>query len=202
MDLNLEPDLQKLCDSIHQFERRGWTPATSSNFSMRNPHQPSEIFISQSGLDKQNISPNDFMIIDLQGKSVNPNLKSSAETALHTMIYENSNSQCVLHVHSLASTSLSLIYASKSGVIFENLEILKAFEGIKTHQTSFTLPIFPNSQNIEELAHKIKSKINFGKDFGFLLEGHGLYTWGKSISEAKKHLEAFEFCSEIKLRLR
>jgi ribulose-5-phosphate 4-epimerase/fuculose-1-phosphate aldolase len=31
---------------------------------------------------------------------------------------------------------------------------------------------------------------------GFLLAGHGLYTWGKNIAEAKRHIEVFEFLFE------
>jgi methylthioribulose-1-phosphate dehydratase len=31
-----------------------------------------------------------------------------------------------------------------------------------------------------------------------LLSAHGLYTWGTSVAEARRHLEAFEFLFEVK----
>jgi|GEM_PF-6747725 len=34
---------------------------------------------------------------------------------------------------------------------------------------------------------------------GFLLAGHGLYGWGSSIAEAKRHIEVFEFLMECRL---
>jgi methylthioribulose-1-phosphate dehydratase len=32
---------------------------------------------------------------------------------------------------------------------------------------------------------------------GFMLRRHGLYTWGKNIAEAKRHVEIFEFLLEV-----
>jgi methylthioribulose-1-phosphate dehydratase len=35
---------------------------------------------------------------------------------------------------------------------------------------------------------------------GFLLAGHGLYTWGATVSEALRHAEAFDFLFSCALR--
>ncbi|HSQ21036.1 MAG TPA: class II aldolase/adducin family protein, partial [Blastocatellia bacterium] len=35
---------------------------------------------------------------------------------------------------------------------------------------------------------------------GFLLRRHGLYTWGNDITEAKRHVEIFEFLLEVRGR--
>jgi methylthioribulose-1-phosphate dehydratase len=35
---------------------------------------------------------------------------------------------------------------------------------------------------------------------GFLLRGHGLYTWGASLQEAKRHVEILEFLMEALVR--
>jgi methylthioribulose-1-phosphate dehydratase len=32
---------------------------------------------------------------------------------------------------------------------------------------------------------------------GVLLSRHGLYTWGQSVAEARRHLEALEFLFEV-----
>ena len=38
--------------------------------------------------------------------------------------------------------------------------------------------------------------------WGYLIDGHGLYAWGRTMAEARRHLEAFEFlfASELELR--
>ena len=33
-----------------------------------------------------------------------------------------------------------------------------------------------------------------------LLSRHGLYTWGQSVAEARRHLEALEFLFEVEVR--
>ena len=40
---------------------------------------------------------------------------------------------------------------------------------------------------------------------GYLIDGHGIYAWGRDMPEARRHLEAFEFllaCELDLLRLR
>jgi len=37
---------------------------------------------------------------------------------------------------------------------------------------------------------------------GFLLRGHGLYTWGRDVTEAKRHVEVLEFLLEVTGRKR
>ena len=31
--------------------------------------------------------------------------------------------------------------------------------------------------------------------YGYLIRRHGLYTWGRDLEEARRHVEIFEFCS-------
>jgi ribulose-5-phosphate 4-epimerase/fuculose-1-phosphate aldolase len=37
---------------------------------------------------------------------------------------------------------------------------------------------------------------------GFLLSGHGLYTWGRDLAEARRHIEIHEFLFEVVGRTR
>ncbi|MDU1661274.1 MAG: class II aldolase/adducin family protein, partial [Stenotrophomonas maltophilia] len=38
--------------------------------------------------------------------------------------------------------------------------------------------------------------------WGYLIDGHGLYAWGRDMAEARRHLEAFEFLFHCELELR
>jgi methylthioribulose-1-phosphate dehydratase len=37
---------------------------------------------------------------------------------------------------------------------------------------------------------------------GYLIRGHGLYTWGARMSDALRQIEAFEFLFECELKMR
>ena len=37
---------------------------------------------------------------------------------------------------------------------------------------------------------------------GYLIRGHGLYTWGRDVAEALRHLEAFDFLFTCELEHR
>jgi len=80
---------------------------------------------------------------------------------------------------------------------------LKAFKGINTHNTTICVPIFANDQDITRLSSKVVLYLeNNPSIYGYLIAGHGLYTWGRSMQETIRHIEAFEFLFECELKLR
>jgi methylthioribulose-1-phosphate dehydratase len=172
---------------------RGWVPATSGNFSIRLPS--GHVSITASGKDKGSLSPHDIMEIDLEGVPQglgNP----SAETALHLQLYRrDAHIGAVLHTHSLNDTLVSMAAADR--VRIEGLELLKALSGIDTHETALDIPVFRNTQNMNQLAEDVEKYMCANKQgHAYLIRGHGLYTWGKDLVEALQHLEALEFLLE------
>ncbi len=196
---NLQQQLDHLVDCIHTYYRKGWAPATSTNYSIRmNPS--AEILISASGLDKGKIKESDFLSIDGQGElAPSESRKPSAETALHLLIYRlRPEMTCVLHTHSSYATALSYIYRKKEALEINGLEVQKGIEGYTSHEQTVRIPIFENAQDMYALSHRIESfdSNDQQKMPAFLLAGHGLYTWGTSITQANRHLEAIEFLLE------
>lgn len=184
----------QLVECIHFLHQQGWAPATSSNYSFRMPGE-STITISSSGKDKGIFSLEDLMEVDLGGRPVNDTRKPSAETLLHTLIYQRRPEvTCILHTHTVYNTVLSQVYQQKGSLQLSGFELLKGISGIKTHESTVDLPIFANAQDMQKLSARIALYWDQHPDLsGFLLAGHGLYTWGKSIAEAKRHIEVFEF---------
>jgi len=177
-----------------QLYHRGWVPATSSNFSMRFTEDCCAI--TTSGKDKGVLTRDDIMLVDLDGKPL-VDLKPSAETLLHTQLYRHDDTiNAVLHTHSIMATLVSQ-HSNSSAVTLENLELLKALDGIKTHKTQVTFPIFDNTQDIATLAKNVAGYMaSTPQCHGYLIRGHGLYTWGKSMKDCIRHLEAIEFLLE------
>ncbi len=187
----------ELLSVIQWFHAKGWAPATSANYSFRNPAPDQNTFtISRSGIDKGQFKIEDFMEIDATGQALEAfrDIKSSAETLIHTMLYEQADVQAVLHTHSVVNTVFSWKHRAEDCVRISGFELLKGVAGVSTHETTIQLPIYENSQDIAYLSGHIRESLrNYPEIPGFLLSGHGLYAWGSSIAEAKRHIEVFEF---------
>lgn len=198
---------QQLCDVGRFLFGRGWSPATSSNYSARLNEQ--HIAITSSGKSKGELTIADIMVVDLQGIAIaeHSHQKPSAETLLHTLLYQREGHiGSVLHTHSVNATVLSRLYAKQGYIQLEDYELLKALRGITTHETQQALPIFPNTQDMGVLSAQVAAYLDQNTTIhGYLIEGHGLYTWGDSIAEARRHIEACEFlfdCEVLTLQLR
>ena len=180
----------------------GLTPATSSNFSMR--LADGDIAVTVSGKDKGALTAADVMRVDMRGDAVGTNARPSAETLLHTQIYARfPDANAVLHTHSRAQTVASRLFAPAGVIRFEGYELQKAIAGHTTHESRLDLPVFANTQNMPDLVASVDAWIGSGKPlYGYLIDGHGIYTWGRDMAETERHIEAFEFLLNCELDLR
>jgi len=179
----------------------GWTPATSSNFSMRMDDRHAAITVS--GRDKGRLSEADIMVVDFDGQAVGSDHRPSAETLLHTQLYRRDPTVgCVLHTHSHTQTVASRLFAGTGHVRLAGYELLKAFRGNATHEMAIEVPVLPNSQDMPALAAQVEHLLDRGPLWGYLIDGHGLYAWGRDMAEARRHLDAFEFLLACELDLR
>jgi methylthioribulose-1-phosphate dehydratase len=180
----------------------GLTPATSSNFSMRLDETHCAITIS--GRDKGALTADDIMVVDRDGKAVDTSARPSAETLLHTQIYARyPEANAVLHTHSRTQTVASRLYAREGVIRFEGYELQKAIAGYTTHESQLDLPVFANTQHMPDLVEKVDAWIQADKPlYGYLIDGHGIYTWGRDMAETERHIEAFEFLLNCELDLR
>jgi methylthioribulose-1-phosphate dehydratase len=180
---------------------RGWVPATSGNFSVLD-RGAGRMLISPSGLDKGLMTTADLLMTDLEGRAADSAKKPSAETALHVVIYRaRPDAGAILHVHSIWNTLLSGRFAELGYVPLKGYELLKGLSGVTTHEHEERVPILQNSQDYEELAAEMVEILRiYAATHGVLLSRHGLYTWGKSVAEARRHLEALEFLFEVEGR--
>ncbi len=179
----------------------GYTPATSSNFSVR--LDASHAAITVSGRDKGQLTDKDVMVVDLDGRAVGSDARPSAETLLHTQLYRRFDKVgCVLHTHSQVQTVASRLFAKQGFVRLAGYELLKAFAGNSTHEATIDVPVLPNTQDMAALAADVEALLGRECLWGYLIEGHGLYTWGRHMAEARRHLEAFEYLLGCELELR
>ena len=188
---------EQLVQTAQWASRMGWAPATSSNYSVRLPDDaaPAYCAITSSGVDKGTIEVEHILAIDQLGRPIDADgLKPSAETPLHLLLYRTMGAGAVLHTHSLPAALLSQLARDEGHVLLSGWELLKGLSGIDTHEAEISLPVFPNSQDMQALSTRLEHALSKKQScYGFLLAGHGLYAWGKDIPEAKRHLEVFEY---------
>jgi methylthioribulose-1-phosphate dehydratase len=180
------------------FYEKNWVLGTSGNFSSVISRDPFILLITASGAHKGELSSGDFLCLNADNCVIAGSGKPSAETSIHQAIIQERGAGAILHTHSVWSTLLSDLYGSAGGFAIETYEMLKGLSGVQTHQHREWLPILANSQDYVTLAAEVVRLLRDQPHIhGILLQGHGLYTWGTQIQEARRHVEILEFLMEV-----
>jgi methylthioribulose-1-phosphate dehydratase len=194
---------EQLAHTIQAYHAKGWSPATSTNYSFRMPDNPDVVIVSRSGVDKSQFGTHDFIQVDLNGKATPAfeGIKPSAETLIHCTLYKLfPEMQCILHSHSVYSVLHSAV--NSDWVDLEGYEVLKGYEGINTHDTSVQVPIFDNTQDMLAFSEVLINQKERLTVPAFIMRKHGTYAWGRDLFEAKRHLETTEYLLEVEWNLR
>jgi methylthioribulose-1-phosphate dehydratase len=181
---------------------RGWALGTSGNFSAVVNRDPLRLAITTSGVNKGTLSAGEVVEIDQHGKVVAGSGQPSAEASLHLAIARGRGAGAVLHTHSIWSTILSDA-ATEDGLALEGYEMLKGLDGVGTHEHREWLPILDNTQDWVAAVPQVEATLTeHPQAHGFLIRRHGLYTWGRDLAEARRHVEILEFLFEVMGRKR
>jgi methylthioribulose-1-phosphate dehydratase len=187
----------QLVEIARQSYARGWVLGTSGNFSAVVSRDPLRLAITTSGVDKGTLTAREIVEIDEHGRVVAGSGRPSAEAGLHLAIARVRGAAAVLHTHSIWSTILSDA-ATRDGLAIEGYEMLKGLDRVATHEHREWLPILDNTQDWAAAVPQVEAMLTEQpKAHGFLIRRHGLYTWGRDLAEAKRHMETLEFLFEV-----
>lgn len=198
------------------FYQRGWMWGTSGNLSVKLPSMadhdcPAELFaITGSGASKGALTYEGIVVLPESGRAGLPWLRTtwaspSAETAIHQSVYAGVPSAgAVLHVHTVASTALSLQAAANvpsevAHVDVTDLEMLKGW-GIGWTKAGLraSIPVLANRESMQDLAAAFSALLTERPVVPLVLvAGHGMTVWGASLAEAKNRLEVAEFICKV-----
>jgi methylthioribulose-1-phosphate dehydratase len=186
-----------LADLGRRAHARGWALGTSGNFSAVLAREPLRLAITRSGVDKGLLGAEHILEIDGGGAVTGGAGRPSAETAIHLAVVAARGARAVAHTHSLWSTLLSDVHAPAGGLAIEGYEMLKGLSGVETHEHREWLPIVENAQDWARETETLQRVLAAHPGaHGFLIRRHGLYTWGRDLEEAARHLEVLEFLLE------
>ncbi len=174
---------------------RGWFPATSGNLSYKLHDDPLYFAITSSGKDKGTVTHEDVIFVDKDAKPIEKTrLKPSAETKIHSQIYQKTDAGCVIHIHTVNNNFVSQVYFENGYVPLKDMEMIKALD-IWEEDAFLKVPIIENWFDLDKLASEAGKSVN-PEVPGLLIRNHGIYAWGRNEFEAKRHIEAFEFMFE------
>jgi methylthioribulose-1-phosphate dehydratase len=193
--------IEALRDLGRFFYSRGWSLGTSSNYSVVLGRSPLRLLITASGADKGRLAATDFTVVADDGRRIDEaSPRPSAETLLHTALARRAEVGAVLHTHSVPATVLSDAHFAAGALEIAGLEMLKGLAGVTTHDTRVSIPILDNDQDMAAMARALEAELGKGMPVhAFLVRGHGLYTWGRDLDEARRHVEILEFLLEVVL---
>jgi len=193
------PELRRLLVEIgRRFHASRWMLGTSGNLSAVVARDPLRLIMTPSGAHKGRLSEADLVEIGEDGSTVAPGRPPSAEAALHLAIARARDAGAVLHTHSVWGTILSDFHAADRGMTISGFEMLKGLSGIDSLEHDDWIPILENDQDVSWLAEVLHVVLaQHPGAHAVLLRGHGLYTWGKDLDDAERHVEILEFLLEV-----
>ncbi|NDV22809.1 L-fuculose-phosphate aldolase [Desulfovibrio sp. JC022] len=162
----------------------GLTTGTGGNLSIFNREQ-GLLAISPSGLDYRLSTPEDIVVMDLDGNIKDSERKPSSEYGFHTILYrEREDVNAVVHTHSVYATTVACLNMELPAVHY-----LVGFAGKK-------VPLAPYATfgSLELAENVIKTIGNYN---AVLLANHGLITVGRKIGNAFDAAEELELVARI-----
>ena len=147
---------------------------TSGNVSARDP-KTNLVVIKPSGVPYDKLSPDNLVVVDLNGKVIDGNLKPSVDMATHLYIYRHMpDVMSVIHTHST--------YASAFAATGKSIPVCL------TAMADFFGRDIPVGELVligeEEIGKEIVRKIDNSK--AIIMKNHGPFTIGKNVNEALK----------------
>lgn len=150
-------------------KNQGLLPGSSGNISIRNKDK---IFITPSGISKDELKISDISEIDLEGNQLNK-VPPSSEYKMHIEIYKKrSDINAIIHAHPLF---VIICMQAKIKPKYKTLEFKKTIKNI-----AYVNYIEPGSLKLAKEVAKASLKSNL-----ILLKSHGIVCLGKTLSEAR-----------------
>jgi methylthioribulose-1-phosphate dehydratase len=192
---------EEMASTIRELNLKGWSPATSTNYSFRT--DDGHIWVSRSGVDKSKFLASDFMTVDKNGQANGDfvGVKPSAETLIHCVVYELfPETKVILHSHGVYPILISA--NAESHVAFEGYEVQKGFAGQTTHDAKVEIPVFDNTQDMNDFADTLRNNSHRFDNHSFIMRKHGTYAWGTSLFDAKRHLETLDYLCQCEFMMK
>ncbi len=195
----LEELKKKVCKANLDLVRHGLVIFTWGNVSAID-RESGLVVIKPSGVSYDNMTPEDMVVVDLDGKVVEGELNPSSDTPTHVVLYKAfPHIGGVVHTHSTYATAFA-----QAGRDIPNIGT--------THADYFYQDI-PCTRDMTEAevkgAYELETgnvivdeflnirKINPDHTPGVLVKNHGPFSWGKDADNAVYNAKVMEQCAKM-----
>lgn len=185
----------QLITAARQFYQLGWMVGTAGNLSGRK--DADTFWITASGKSKGKLRELDFVRLNLAGEMIetpSPTNKPSAETSIHTAIYNLfPEAQACYHVHSVEANLVSKFVQGDS-LPLPSIEMLKGL-GVWKENPEVKMPVFANHLEVPKIAAEIIERFSQTKPEipALLILNHGVTVWADSCEKAEHYVEICEY---------
>jgi methylthioribulose 1-phosphate dehydratase/enolase-phosphatase E1 len=166
--------------------------------------------MTPSGVQKERIQPEDIFVLDVHGNMLSvPSRKPGTLRApklsecspLFLVAFRHRKAGAVLHSHDMSCNLVSALCEGRSEWRIRKQEMIKGIVG-HGYMDELVIPIIENTPHEHELTASLEDAVlRYPKAVGVLVRHHGVYVWGGSWEEAKRHGECLHYLFELSLRL-
>ena len=179
--------------------QRGWLRGASGNFSVLLARKPLRLCITAAGNEIGALDETNFLELDDDAEILQGFGRPSDESLLHLTIYRlRPRARCILYSQSVAGLALAERHYIDGSIDLTGYEALKSIEGIDRFDQTVSIPLIDNSNDQVAHSHVLTNVLSDNEDAsGIFIRRHGLYTWGETVEQARKHVEVLEFLFEV-----
>ena len=196
-----------VCELCRQFFVAGWVTGTGGSISIRYGNR---IYMTPSGVQKERILPDELYVLDIDGEILStplqkpgcraPKLSDCSPLFLHA--FKQRNAGAVLHSHAFCCNLATSLFEGKSEFRISHQEMIKGITGYG-YFDELVIPIIENTAWEHELADCLGETIaKYPKACAVLVRRHGMYVWGDSWEQAKRHGECLHYLFEVAINMR
>lgn len=170
--MTVEEMREEVCAWAKQSYREKMFAGTSGNLSVYNREQDI-LVITPSSVPYESITPNDMIVMRLNGDIIEGHYRPSSEWRMHAVIYaEKQDVNAVIHTHSPYATSFAVNNMEIPVILIEMIPFL----GGNIQVAKFA---WPGTPEVGTEAVKVLKDRN-----GCLLANHGVLAVGNSLEQA------------------
>lgn len=192
---------RKICDLCRMFWNMGWASGTGGGISLR---VGSTIFMAPSGVEKENLQPDDIFEVNADGQVTCAPLRGQKLTAcapLFMAAYRHRAAGAVLHSHSIDIMLATALVPPGEPLRLTRLEMMKGLEGVGYFDLH-EIPVIDNTALEHELEFRLEQAVlAWPKANAVIVRNHGAYIWGRDAVHAKTQAECLDWLCKALIRM-
>jgi L-ribulose-5-phosphate 4-epimerase len=197
--MNHQSIREECCEANRLLPASGLVDLTFGNVSVID--RAAGVFaIKPSGVDYADLTPEQMVIVDLEGNIVEGNLRPSSDTPTHRHLFLSfPGIRSVVHTHSRNAVAFAQALRPLPCFGTTHADHFRGAVPVTRHMTAAEI-----NGDYEWETGKVIAEAFAGRDPeevpAVLVAGHGPFAWGPSAAKAVEYALALEICAEMALK--